>query len=92
MGLDVNATSICFAQYARHNVRCINVGDGRVNTVAGRAENNPRAGSPVGFEQEGVTGTNSTLYNPVDVVFDDNGDLFISDRTNHIVRKLKLSP
>jgi len=92
MGVDVNANSICFAQFGRHNVRCINVSDGRINTVAGRAENNPRAGSPVGFEQEGVAGTNATLYNPVDVVFDDNGDLFISDRTNHIIRKLKLTP
>jgi hypothetical protein len=92
MGLDVNGSSICFAQYGRHNVRCINVSDGRINTVAGCPENNPRAGSPLGFEQEGVLGTSSTLYNPVDVVFDDNGDLFISDRNNHIIRKLKLTP
>lgn len=92
MGVSVNSSRICFAQYARHNVRCINVSDGRINTVAGRPENSPQAGSPVGFEQEGIQGTSCPLYNPVDVTFDDVGDLFISDTNNHIVRKLKLTP
>ncbi len=91
MGIDVTDTQICFANTWRHNVRCIDKTTGKIRTVAGQLEATPRAGSPIGFEQEGISGTSATLYYPNDVYFDANGDLFISDQYNHIVRKLKLS-
>lgn len=82
---------LCFAQRARHNVRCFRKSNGLVSTVAGSLESSPRAGRPFDFSQEGILATNASLYNPADVAFDDNGDLYISDSNNHIVRKVKLS-
>ncbi len=93
-GIAISTDSICFTNYGQHNVRCINrtgANPGRINTFAGYPAANARAGSPVGFEQEGVQGTSATLYNPSALAFDDNGDLFIADTSNHIVRKLKMS-
>ncbi len=92
MGLDYHNGQLCFANFGRHNVRCINRTDGRINTVAGRAVAINRSGGPVGMEQEGLPATTVPLNNPVDVSFDDQGDLYISDRNNHIIRKVKLSP
>lgn len=94
MGIDLSpdGNSLCFSNTWRHNVRCVDLTTGKIRTVAGQLESTPRAGSPVGFEQEGVPGTSSTLYYPGGVDFDANGDLYISDQYNHIIRKLKLSP
>lgn len=92
MGLDYNNGKLCFANFGRHNVRCINRTDGRVNTVAGRPVAVNLSGGPAGMEQEGVGATTVPLNNPVDVSFDDQGDLYISDRNNHVIRKVKLSP
>ncbi|MBC86848.1 MAG: hypothetical protein CL677_06670, partial [Bdellovibrionaceae bacterium] len=91
LGVDVNEDYICFANTWDHNVRCIDLSDGRISTVSGNLEATRRAGSPYGLEQEGITGTSATHYYPGDVLFDENGDLFIGDRANHVVRKLKLS-
>jgi hypothetical protein len=92
MGLDYHNGRLCFANFGRHNVRCINRTDGRVNTVAGRPVAVNLSGGPAGMEQEGVAATTVPLNNPVDVSFDDQGDLYITDRNNHIIRKVKLSP
>lgn len=92
MGLDYFNGRLCFANFGRHNVRCINRSDGRVNTVAGRPVAVNLSGGPAGMEQEGVGATTVPLNNPVDVSFDDQGDLYISDRNNHVIRKVKLSP
>ncbi|NCN39956.1 hypothetical protein GW916_01775 [bacterium] len=96
MGLALNSSNICFSNMSYHNVRCISlVNDGtlgRIYTRAGTPPTSARAGSPYGFEQEGVTGTSATLYNPTGVAFDSAGDLYISDTYNHIIRKVKLSP
>ncbi|NCN39962.1 hypothetical protein GW916_01805 [bacterium] len=93
-GITVNGSQFCFSNTYYHNVRCVNLTGsnvGRVNTVAGYPMSQVRAGSPYGFEQEGISGTSATLYYPTDVIFDGSGDLFIADTYNHIVRKLKLS-
>lgn len=95
-GIAVNSSNICFANMSYHNVRCISLANdatnGRIYTRAGTPPSIARAGSPVGFEQEGISGTAATLYNPTGVAFDANGDLYIGDSSNHIVRKVKLSP
>jgi hypothetical protein len=90
-GIDIHGSKICFSNTWRHNVRCIDTGTGKINTVAGQLEATPRAGSPIGMEQEGVYGTSATLYYPSGVDFTDDGDLFISDQYNHIIRLLKFS-
>jgi hypothetical protein len=91
-GLAINGNRLCYAQRARHNVRCFDMTTGFVNTVAGRPEATPAGGSTLDFSQEGISATSATLLNPVNITFDGNGDLYISDTDNHIVRKVKLSP
>lgn len=93
-GLAFNPTTnrLCYSQRGRHNVRCINITSGTVATVAGLPEASPRAGTTLDFAQEGLMGTSVPLYNPTGIAFDDDGDLYISDSTNHVIKKLKLSP
>ncbi len=93
-GISVSASQFCFANTYYHNVRCVSLTGssvGRINTVAGFPMSQTRAGSPYGFEQEGISATSATLYYPTDVELDNNGDLFIADTYNHIIRKVKLS-
>ncbi len=91
-GLAFQTGRLCYSQRGRHNVRCINLTTGTVNTVAGYPEASPRAGTTLDFAQEGVAGTQATLNNPTGLAFDSNGDLYISDSSNHVIKKLKLSP
>jgi len=91
-GLAYKTGELCFAQRNRHNVRCIDTVSGRIRTVAGSFESSPRAGSVFDFSQEGIAATSARLYNPVAIAFDEQGDLYISDSQNHLIRKVKLSP
>lgn len=92
LAIDITNNRLCYSQRSQNNVRCINLTNGLVNTVAGSPESNPRAGSPFDLSQEGLSGTSVPLYNPTGLAFDGNGDLYISDQTNHLIRKLKLTP
>ncbi len=90
----VNATQFCISSISYHNVRCVNISTGEINTVAGAASSaSVRFGSPLGgWLEEGVPATSIKMYTPSGITFDANGDLYISDRNNHIIRKVKLSP
>lgn len=92
LGLAIHGNNLCYAQRARHNVRCFDMTTGVVRTVAGQIEATPAGGSTFDFAQEGVTATSATLLNPSNIAFDSNGDLYISDTNNHVIRKVKLSP
>lgn len=92
-GIAVNTNYVCFSNTGYHNVRCINLvgaNAGKVYTVAGSDVGTARAGSPFGYEQEGIDGTSASLNSPRGVGFDSNGDLYIADTGNHIIRKVKL--
>lgn len=92
LAIDNVNNRLCYSQRGRHNVRCINLTNGLINTVAGIPESSPRAGTPFDLAQEGLPATSVPLYNPTGIAFDDAGDLYISDQTNHLIRKVKLSP
>jgi hypothetical protein len=92
LAYDSVSNRLCYSQKNRHNVRCISIATGIVNTVAGLPEASPRAGSTLDLTQEGISGTNAPLYNPTGIAFDAFGDLYISDSTNHVIKKVKLSP
>ncbi|MEM7646934.1 MAG: hypothetical protein AAF203_08500, partial [Pseudomonadota bacterium] len=92
VGLALSGTTLCYAQRNRHNVRCFDTATGFVNTVAGKPEATPAGGSTFDFSQEGISGTSAALLFPSGVAFDANGDLYISDTYNHVIKKLKLSP
>ncbi|MGE0763085.1 MAG: hypothetical protein AB7N80_07400 [Bdellovibrionales bacterium] len=97
------AEYLCYSQFWAHNVRCLNLTAGnaeygRIRTVAGSGQATQQPGYTFGYEQEGIpgfaaAGTAARLYNPKDITFDHLGDLYISDHTNQMVRKLRfLSP
>lgn len=91
IGIAVNGNDLCYAQRATHNVRCFNMTSGQVRTVAGRIESLSAGGSTFDFSQEGIDAKSATLLNPSGIAFDANGDLYISDTNNHVIRKVKLS-
>lgn len=91
-GLAFHNGRLCYSQRGRHNVRCITVSTGLVHTVAGYPEASPRAGTTLDFAQEGIAATQATLFNPTGIAFDSNGDMYISDSSNHVIKKVKLSP
>ena len=91
-GLALSGNNLCFAQRNRHNVRCIDLTTGLINTVAGRTEAAPRSGSIFDYSQEGINALSATLSYPSAIAYDSNGDLYISDTYNHLIRKVKLSP
>lgn len=91
-GLAINGNDLCYAQRNRHNVRCLDMTTGFVRTVAGRVEALARGGSTFDFSQEGISATTATLLYPSNITFDANGDLYISDTYNHVIKKVKLSP
>lgn len=91
-GLAFKAGTLCYAQAGRHNVRCINLTTGTVNTVAGKPEATASAGVTLDFSQEGISATSATLYAPGGITFDSSGDLYIADTLGHVVRKVKLTP
>lgn len=95
VGLAMNADNLCYSQLNHHNVRCIYLNGanlGRVRTVAGAPEATYRAGIPYNYSLEGLQGTQQFLYSPTGLAFDASGDLYISDSSNHLIKKVKLSP
>lgn len=91
-GIALHGTTLCYAQRNRHNVRCFDTTTGYVRTVAGKIEATPAGGTTFDYSQEGISGTSAFLLYPSGVTFDANGDLYISDTYNHVVKKVKLSP
>lgn len=51
--------------------------------------NTIRGGAPVGLEQEGINGPTARLNGPWGITFDADGNLYISDRTNGIIRMVR---
>ncbi|MFN7684253.1 MAG: hypothetical protein ACK5QT_02450 [Oligoflexia bacterium] len=100
-GLAAFDTQICIAagqpgnaNQGAHNVSCYNRSSAlspqtlRVGAFEG---GNPlfRGGAPLGSEQEGAQATSSFLNGPYGLAFDADGNLYISERNNHIVRMVR---
>lgn len=83
---------LCYSQFWSHNIRCLDVTNGTVSTIAGGGTKVISLGYTFGFEQEGINATDARLYNPKALSFDQYGDLYFSEQTNQIIRKIKLSP
>ncbi len=65
-----------------NRVRKINT-SGIISTFAGNGIN--------GFTGDGGQATAAEIFNPMDVTFDANGNLYIADQTNNVVRKVNTS-
>ena len=71
------------AEATNHCVRRIDVGTGRITTVAGCGR--------VGYSGDGGPATQATLNQPYSLQIDTNGDLYIVDRLNAVIRKVTVA-
>ncbi len=97
VGFAMNDDYLCYSQASKHNVRCIyltGANKGRVFTVAGslQATTTGVSGVPYNFTLEGLAATSQKLNSPAGLTFDSTGDLYITDRANSIIKKVKMTP
>jgi hypothetical protein len=84
IGINLDSVgNVYFGDFTAYNVvRKITVSTGVISTVAG-------TGSTSGsYNGDNIQATAATLNSPHDVVVDSNGNLYISDYSNHRVRKV----
>ena len=72
-----SAGNLFFADSGNNRVREISTG-GTITTVAGTGT--------AGYNGDGVAATAAQLNNPIDVKLDPSGKLYISDKTNNLIR------
>lgn len=75
-----------------HHVICTNRGDALQNTTmrAGAIQGATiSAGSQMFNEHEGVAAPTALLYGPYGLAFDAEGNLYISEHSNHVIRMVK---
>src|SRR6202035_379867 len=79
LGVDANGTSLYIADSGNGRIRSVN-SSGTISTLAGNGFTN--------YSGDGGSPTNAELYNPVDVLGNASGDLYIADSQNNVVRKV----
>ena len=72
--------SLYIADQVNNRIRRVDARSGVITTVAG-------TGTP-GFSGDGELATSASLYEPTGLAVDGSGNLYISDRGNHRVRKV----
>jgi type IX secretion system substrate protein len=76
--------NIFFADQDNNRVRKINTA-GIITTIAGNGFGSPSGG---GYSGDGGAATLAEFYEPTCLVFDKQGNLYVSDQLNHCVRKI----
>lgn len=72
--------TVCFSeQIVRHRIRCVDPA-GLVRTIAGSGDR--------GYAGDGGLATLARLNNPAGIIFDAQGNLFIADHNNNVVRRV----
>jgi hypothetical protein len=81
---------------ASHVVSCADRTDTNmtVDRIVGPSDasvltNKIRGGAPLGTEQEGINGQTARLNGPWGITFDSDGNLYIADRTNGVIRMVR---
>ncbi|MBL7669232.1 MAG: hypothetical protein JNM39_01990 [Bdellovibrionaceae bacterium] len=74
-----------------HAIYCANrYQDDDGNLAAGPSNaSGIRAGAPIDREQEKIGRLNATFYSPYGLAFDDDGNLYVSEYENHIIRMIR---
>jgi sugar lactone lactonase YvrE len=68
------------AEATNHCVRRIEAHSGRITTIAGNGT--------AGYSGDGGAATQATLHQPYSLQIDNNGDIYIVDRLNAVIRKV----
>ncbi len=71
---------LLIAEAFNHCIRKVDAKTGRITTVAGSGQK--------GYSGDGAAATRATFNEPYAVVADANGDLYIADRLNAVIRKV----
>ena len=77
------AGNIYIADTRNYRIRKVSASTGIISTVAGTGT--------AGFTGDGGLATNATLYNPLAVATDKDGNVYIADTLNHCIRKVTVS-
>ncbi len=86
LGINLDTSGNVFFGDTNYNViRKITVSTGIISTVAGTGSTSG------GYNGDNLQGTSATLNTPYDVVLDGSGNLYISDSSNHRIRKVDVS-
>jgi hypothetical protein len=77
-----------------HNVVCYNIGSSLTPLTLRVGSNETssiptRSGSPLDYTQEGAASTSALLFSPYGLAFDADGNLYISEKGNHLVRMVR---
>ena len=75
-----SAGNIYIADCNNHRIRKVTVSTGIISTIAGTGTS--------GYAGDGGAATSASLHNPDGVAVDSNGNVYISDDTNHRIRKV----
>ena len=77
------AGNIYIADTRNQRIRKVSASTGIISTVAGTGT--------AGFTGDGGQATNATLFNPLAVATDKDGNVYIADTLNHCIRKVTVS-
>jgi sugar lactone lactonase YvrE len=77
------AGNIYFPDYGNVRIRKINISTGLVSTIAGTGT--------AGYNGDDIPAITAQINQPTSLAFDNNGDLYFTDRANQRVRKISFS-
>ncbi len=86
-----NGGNLYIADFDNYVIRKVNSSD-VISTIAGQCDINPQGYCEgLGYEGDGETATNAKLSYPSGVALDGNGNLYIADSGNSVIRKVTYS-
>lgn len=74
------AGNLYFPDYNNSRIRKITISTGLISTIAGTGT--------AGYNSDGILATSALINQPTSLTFDNNGDLYFTDRGNQRVRKI----
>lgn len=75
--------NIYFPDYGNSRIRKVTISTGLISTIAGTGT--------AGYNGDGIAATTAQLNQPTSLSFDNNGDLYFTDRANQRIRKITLA-